>query len=146
MAKKCFLLIISLITLGSGVFSSESYALNDDPALKLYFTFDEGQGDTVKDHSQSKLKGKLTGNAKFIKDGKFGGALSLEDKDCLVQVPASDELDITKAITMAAWTTYGSQQGWILSAVEWFWCRGQNRNLDCLTRLEGNPKIAENRA
>ena len=27
----------------------------------------------------------------------------MEDTDCLVQVPASDELDITKAITMAAW-------------------------------------------
>ena len=73
MFKKCFLLIIFLITLGLGTLSPESYALNDDPALKLYFTFDEGQGDTAKDHSQSKLKGKLTGNAKFIKDGKFGG-------------------------------------------------------------------------
>ena len=103
MVKKCFLLIIFLITFGVGLLSLESYALNDDPALKLYFTFDEGQGDTAKDHSQSKLKGKLTGNAKFTKEGKFGGALSLEDKDCLVQVPASDELDITKSITMAAW-------------------------------------------
>ena len=73
MVKKCFLLIIFLITFGVGLLSLESYALNDDPALKLYFTFDEGQGDTAKDHSQSKLKGKLTGNAKFIKDGKFGG-------------------------------------------------------------------------
>ena len=27
----------------------------------------------------------------------------MEDSDCLVQVPASDELDITKSITMAAW-------------------------------------------
>ena len=96
------MLIIFLITFGVGLLSLESYALNDDPALKLYFTFDEGQGDTAKDHSQSKLKGKLTGNAKFIKDGKFGGALSLEDTDCLVQVPASDELDITKSITTAA--------------------------------------------
>jgi len=104
MARKSLLLPVLWLTLMLiGGLLPCSYALNDDPALKLYFTFDEGQGDTVKDHSKSKLKGKLTGKAKFVKDGKFGGALSLEDSNCLVQVDAADELDITKAVTMSAW-------------------------------------------
>ncbi len=103
MIKKYFSLPILFLALGLVSLSLESYALNDDPALKLYFTFDEGKGETAKDHSESELKGKLTGKAKFVKDGKFGGALSLEDSNCLVQVPAADELDITKAITIAAW-------------------------------------------
>ena len=38
-------------------------ALNDDPALKLYFTFDEGEGNKAEDQSQSGLKGLLMDGA-----------------------------------------------------------------------------------
>ena len=66
MTRKSLLLPVLWLTLMLIGLLPYSYALNDDPALKLYFTFDEGQGDTVKDHSKSKLKGKLTGKAKFV--------------------------------------------------------------------------------
>ena len=41
-------------------------ALNDDPALKLYFTFDEGEGKTAKDQRKSGLKGELMDGAMFV--------------------------------------------------------------------------------
>ena len=78
-------------------------ALNDDPALKLYLTFDEGGGDNAEDQSQSGLKGKLMDGAKFVKDGKFGGAVEFGDAGCKIVVDATKELDITKEVTMAAW-------------------------------------------
>ena len=78
-------------------------ALNDDPALKLYFTFDEGEGNKAEDQSQSGLKGLLMDGAKFVKDGKFGGAVEFGDAGCKVVVEAAKELDITEEVTMAAW-------------------------------------------
>lgn len=94
---------LSLLTLVLVSLLPYSYALNGDPALKLYFTFDEGQGNTVTDHSTSQLQGKMTGKVKFIKDGKYKSAVSLGDPNSLIKVPAAPELDITKAITMEAW-------------------------------------------
>ena len=69
---------LSLLTLVLVSLLPYSYALNDDPALKLYFTFDEGQGNTVTDHSTSQLRGKMTGKVKFVKDGKYKSACHLE--------------------------------------------------------------------
>ena len=78
-------------------------ALNDDPALKLYFTFDEGEGNKVEDQSRSGLKGLLMDGAKFVKDGKFGGAVEFGDAGCKIVVEVAKELDITEEVTMAAW-------------------------------------------
>ena len=72
MKYKLVLSLILLVLLTSIVPLTQ--ALNDDPALKLYFTFDDDVGDKVKDQSKSKLEGLLMGKAKLVKDGKFGGA------------------------------------------------------------------------
>ena len=101
MKDKFILSLILLVLLTSIVPLAQ--ALNDDPALKLYFTFDEGDGNKVEDQSPSGLKGLLMDGAKFVKDGKFGGAVEFGDAGCKVVVEAAKELDITEEVTMAAW-------------------------------------------
>ena len=103
MAKKYFRLMILHFSLILVVLLPDSIALNNDSSLKLYLAFDEENGKIAKDHSKSRLEGRLSGKAKFVKNGRFGGALSLEDSNSLVQLPATDELNITKSITIAAW-------------------------------------------
>jgi hypothetical protein len=53
--------------------------------LMAHYTFDEGSGTTVFDHSGNKRDGVLTGGA-WIADGRFGGALHFDGKS-LVTVP-----------------------------------------------------------
>ena len=100
--KYQFILSLILLVLLTSIVPL-AQALNDDPALKLYFTFDDGAGDKVEDQSQSGLKGLLMGKAKLVKDGKFGGAVEMSDANCKIVVDATKELDITKEVTMAAW-------------------------------------------
>jgi len=100
--KYQFILSLILLVLLTSIVPL-AQALNDDPALKLYFTFDEGEGKTAKDQSKSGLKGELMDGAKFVKDGKFGGAVEFGAAECKVVVDAAKELDITKEVTMAAW-------------------------------------------
>ena len=100
--KYQFILSLILLVLLTSIVPL-TQALNDDPALKLYFTFDDDAGDKVKDQSQSGLKGLLMGKAKLVKDGKFGGAIEMSDANCKIVVDAAKELDITKEVTMAAW-------------------------------------------
>ena len=102
MVKKYFRLMTLHFSLILVVLLPDSIALNNDSSLKLYLAFDEKSGKIAKDHSKSRLEGRLSGKAKFVKNGKFGGALSLEDSNSLVQLPATDELNITKSITIAA--------------------------------------------
>ena len=101
MKDKFILSLILLVLLTSIVPLAQ--ALNDDPALKLYFTFDEGDGNKVEDQSRSGLKGLLMDGAKFVKDGKFGGAVEFGDAGCKIVVEVAKELDITEEVTMAAW-------------------------------------------
>ena len=100
--KYQFILSLILLVLLTSIVPL-AQALNDDPALKLYFTFDEGEGNKAEDQSQSGLKGLLMGKAKLVKDGKFGGAVEMSDANCKIVVDAAKELDITKEVTMAAW-------------------------------------------
>ena len=52
---------------------------------------------------KTRSKGRYKGKAKFVKDGKYGGAVLLEDADSQIIVPSVSQLDITKTITMEAW-------------------------------------------
>jgi len=99
--KYQFMLSLILLILLTSI-APLTQALND-PALMLYFTFDEGKGTEATGESENKIKGTLKGKAKFVKDGKYGGAVLLEDTDSQVIVPAVSHLDITEAITMEAW-------------------------------------------
>jgi MSHA biogenesis protein MshQ len=47
-----------------------------------YWSFDEGQGNEVKDASPTKNNGKMVGNAKWV-DGKFGKALAFDGSSCV---------------------------------------------------------------
>ena len=72
-----------------------------DDTLVLHFTFDEGAGKVVTDDSIYLNNGNFKANPKWV-DGKFGKALSFNAGDS-VEIPGSDSLDITKAITMEMW-------------------------------------------
>ena len=91
-------------------FSVSVWALNDDDALMLYFTFDKDDGGKVLDVSGNNLEGTLEG-AVWSKDGKFGGAVHLEDSEKFVEVDAVPELDITDELTIQAWFFPEESQG-----------------------------------
>ncbi|MCY3743961.1 MAG: hypothetical protein OXH00_23350 [Candidatus Poribacteria bacterium] len=91
-------------------FSVSVWAINDDDALMLYFTFDEDDGGKVLDVSGNNLEGTFEG-AVWSKDGKFGGAVHLEDTEKFVEVDAVPELDITDELTIQAWFFPEESQG-----------------------------------
>lgn len=94
--------IITVFTVIALSFSVNAWAINDDDALMLYFTFDKDDGGKVLDVSGNNLEGTLEG-AVWSKDGKFGGAVHLEDTEKFVEVDAVPELDITDELTIQAW-------------------------------------------
>ncbi|MDD9975359.1 MAG: hypothetical protein OXU27_15205, partial [Candidatus Poribacteria bacterium] len=96
---KPIITVLSIIALS---FSVSAWALNDDDALMLYFTFDEDEGGKVTDVSGNSIEGTFEG-AVWSKDGKFGGAVYLEDSQKFVEVDAVPELDITDELTIQAW-------------------------------------------
>src|SRR4051812_43841409 len=70
--------------------------------LVAYWTFDEGTGISVLDHSGNAFNGQLTGGS-WIADGSFGGALYLTRGD-YVAVPSFP--DATPDWTVSAWVRY----------------------------------------
>ncbi len=67
--------------------------------LLAHYTFDEGSGTTVVDHSGNKRDGRLT-NGTWIADGRFGGALRLSGSDF---VTVDNFPDAGPSFTVAAW-------------------------------------------
>ena len=89
------------------VFTSMTMAL-DKTGLVLYLPFDEGSGKIAKDVSGTGNDGELKGKAEWV-DGKFGKAIHLNPvAGEYVEVPHSDSLDITKAITLELWVQVNS--------------------------------------
>ena len=86
------------------------WALNDDKALMLYFTFDEDDGGKVVDVTGNNIEGTFEG-AVWSKDGKIGGAVHLEDSEKFVEVDAVPELDITDELTIQGWFFPEESQG-----------------------------------
>jgi Concanavalin A-like lectin/glucanases superfamily len=70
--------------------------------LVAHWSFDEGMGTSVLDHSGNGLDGALTGGT-WITDGQFGGALYLSLGDC-VTVPSFPAA--TPDYTVSAWVRY----------------------------------------
>ena len=68
---------------------------------RLYFSFDEGVGDTVKDLSGNNNDGAIT-KAQWV-DGKYGKALEFNGNDTWVDVGGSATLDLQEGMTLAAW-------------------------------------------
>lgn len=96
---KSLILGITIVTLL--LFSTAGKAVKTE-GLVLYLPFDEGAGNTAKDLSGNGNNGTIHG-AKWVKDGKINSALLFSGAD-YVEVPHSNNLSITDAITVMAWT------------------------------------------
>ena len=102
--------IITVLSFIALILTVNAWALNDDKALMLYFTFDEDNGGKVKDVSGNNIEGTLEG-AVWSKDGKIGGAVHLEGIDKFVEVDAVPELDINDELTIQGWFFPEESQG-----------------------------------
>ena len=78
----------------------------DDTAV-LYFSFDEGQGNEVKDGSPAQNDGIVDGEVKWV-PGKIGNAMQFEGNG-FVEVPHADNLNLTQAHTVAYWLKWNGQ-------------------------------------
>ena len=71
--------------------------------LVLYFSFDNVQGDEVKDESGNQNNGTVLGNAE-IAAGTVGNAIKIDGATGRVEVPDSDTLDIgVNSLTIECW-------------------------------------------
>ena len=75
---------------------------NPDESLMLYFSFDELNDRTVKDHSQYGNDGKLVGKPTLV-DGKFGKSMKFNGRTDYVEVPHDDSLTVDQDVTVMAW-------------------------------------------
>ncbi|MBM3215643.1 LamG domain-containing protein [Candidatus Poribacteria bacterium] len=74
----------------------------DFDSMVLYVPFEEGAGAKVGDKSATGASGAVTGDLKWVKDGKLGGGIQLV-AGSYVEFPDIPQLDITKAITLLGW-------------------------------------------
>ena len=96
-----FLAVSLLVVVCALVFTITGNA-KQVPGLVVYFSFDEGKGDTVIDRSGTGNAGKVKGGAKWT-DGKYNGGLMFEGKDGVVEVADNDSLHFVDGITIATW-------------------------------------------
>ena len=104
------LIALTLITSG--------YAIADfDKGLVVYFTFDNIKGKRILDESGNGLDAEVVKDTKFVK-GKYGNGIHItnDTEDC-VNVPTTDELEISEEITMMAWIYHYDWKG---SSSQWF--------------------------
>lgn len=80
-----------LLTLAFGI--AAFAALPDD--IVLYFSFSEGGGNKVNDHSKYGNNGEITGKPKWV-EGEHDGALELDGKSTVILVEPSDSLTSLK--------------------------------------------------
>ncbi len=73
------------------------------PGLVGAWGFNEGTGPTTADSSGNGNLGTLVGGASWSTQGRYGGALSFNGSNSLVQVADSASLDLTTAMTLSAW-------------------------------------------
>ena len=91
--------------------------------IVLYFSFDEGGGNTVTDLSQYGNNGEITGTPEWV-DGQYGKAIHLDGSSVVITVPPSDSLtSLTAPMSVGAWIKPVS------FPVEW----------QCLIEMEARP-------
>ena len=73
-----------------------------DPAMHLYLSFDELDGNQAIDHSQYQNHGMLVGNPQLV-EGKFGKALEFNGQTDWVEVPHDESLLVETGLTIMAW-------------------------------------------
>jgi len=76
-----------------------------DNAMVLYLSFDEGKGKDVEDLSGKGNDGTLEGDVKWMQNGKIKSAVFFNEQvqQGVVAVKASNNLAITKSLTMEVW-------------------------------------------
>ncbi|MEN6578972.1 MAG: LamG-like jellyroll fold domain-containing protein [Phycisphaerales bacterium] len=81
--------------------------------LAGYWQLDEGAGATAADSSGKGNHGTLVGPPQWV-DGFYGGALQFNAQNNYVEIPASDSLEITPEVTVAAWINWtDSGDSWL---------------------------------
>lgn len=95
-----FLFIFLTLLMFTATFANA--ADETDASLILYFSFDEIEGDTVRDHSRYANNGTIAGAPESV-TGKFGNALKLNGETDWVEVPHADILSVEEAVTVMAW-------------------------------------------
>lgn len=107
------LLLISLLTLAISVQLTKASG-----SLVGCWKFDEGTGITAYDNSGNGNTGTLVNGPQWV-DGDAGKALSFDGIDDYIQVPDSNSLDVTDALTIAMWfkpaTTITPENPWFYS-------------------------------
>ena len=90
-----------------------------DPNLIIYFPFDEGRGDIVRDLSKNSFEGKIIGDFKWI-EGKRESGLELT-RGAEVQVPDHELVDRMKALTLEIWVKQETHQatGLVQKGTNW---------------------------
>ena len=95
-------LIIGL-TVAMVLCSSAACRAGQDRGLVAHYTFEEGPGGVVKDHSGTGNDGKNVG-AKYVKlDGGKGYALKFDTPEAHVDCGNTPSLDLTDAVTLELW-------------------------------------------
>ena len=81
------------------------------PGLVAAYAFDAGSGATAADASGNHNTGEIRG-ARWA-PGRYGKALRFDGAAAVVRVPASPSLNLTRAMTLSAWTRPSEpQSGW----------------------------------
>ena len=101
--------LVAVVALSLG---SVAYAEGD---LVLHYTFEEGQGDVLQDHSGNNLHGKIHG-ARWVK-GKAANALAFDGKDDYVECPYAPATNTPAAFSVEAWVYPERHGGGIFSRV-----------------------------
>jgi hypothetical protein len=80
--------------------------------LMAAYALNEGTGTTVNDSSGNGNTGTISG-ATWVSQGKYGAALNFDGTNDLVVIPGSASLNVSSAMTLAAWIyPTANQSGW----------------------------------
>jgi len=106
--NKTLFIALLVTSLTTAFLCSPGEAIDD---VVLYFSFDEIEGDAVKDLSPYGNDGTLVRSPKQV-DGKVGKALTFDGSN-FVEVPHDDSLNFTGAHTISYWLKWdGSGSSW----------------------------------
>jgi hypothetical protein len=103
--KVRYLLIGVVVLFVAGVLTTSSYARLDPKTIAGMWLFDDNKGNTTADSSGNENNGIFKGSPKWS-DGKLGKCLEFDGASAYVDCGNGDSLNITKAITVAAWVKF----------------------------------------
>ena len=106
--------IAALLVIVVALIPIMGYTAADVDGLLIYLPMDEGQGNVAEDVSLMGLNdGKLIEAAKFVPDGKYGGAVELDGAGgSYVDMPWNDSMDVgADDFSTEIWFKYNTQAG-----------------------------------